>query len=89
VTNLESIQTEPPRDLSEFRNTPIRPFHVQKDALASVPSSETLPNPVGLSASSTEKEDDDDWSDENLRMWEEEDKLDSELAQWLQAQRGE
>jgi hypothetical protein len=66
-----------------------REFRFPFGVLISVRSSEEeLRSLVGRTAA-TNQDDDDDWSDENLRMWEEEDKLDPELAQWLQAQRGE
>jgi hypothetical protein len=89
MIGFESIQTDPPRDITAVGSTPSSLPRIRKDAINSVPSSEKVRNPVGLTASTTAKEVDDEWSEENLRMWEEEDKLDPELVEWFQALRGE
>jgi hypothetical protein len=82
--------TESPQGLSGWLySSPISPFRLWRDTPSSIPASDqTLRHPEGRTAS-TEKGQDDEWSDENLRMWEEEDKLDAELAEWLKAQLGE
>ncbi len=67
-------------------NPPINPF-IRRDAVESASSSDqVLRHPEGRTASSTDKGEDDEYSDENLRMWEEEDRLNPELAEWLKAQ---
>ncbi len=71
-------------------SSPINPFRIRRDVAESVSSSDqVLRHPEGRTASSMDKSEDDEWSDENLRMWEEEDKLDPVLAEWLNAQKGE
>jgi hypothetical protein len=62
-------------------------FRFWNETLSSI-SDQTLRHPEGRTAA-TDKGEDDEWSDENLRMWEEEDRLDAELAEWLKAQLGE
>ena len=84
--------TERATQPTEYRwtpNTPVAPdfelWNLYSQLIAS--SSQTWLNPEGRTAS-TYKGEKDEWSDENLRMWEEEDKLDPELAEWLKAQLG-
>ena len=48
---------------------------------------QTLSHPEGRTAA-TDRNGDDEWSDGNMRRWEEADKLDPVLAEWLEAQRG-
>ena len=73
-------------------NTLNNPFRTREEVSKSVPGTEpTLRDPVGLTASSTEREED-EYSDENIREWVEEDRLenqDPELVAWLKAQIGE
>jgi hypothetical protein len=89
MINFESIQTDPPRDITAIGSTPTNPPRIRKDGFNSVPSSEKLRNPVGLTASSTEKQEDDEWSDENIEKWLERDKLDPALKPWVRATLGE
>lgn len=87
MTSFEPIPTDPPRDVTVLPNTPIRPLRIPRDAVESPPSTEPkLHDPVGRTVS-TSQSDDDEWSDENMRRWEEADKLDPVLAEWLKAQR--
>ena len=92
MTRFESIQTDPPRDIMALPNTPIRPIRVPRDAVESPPSTEPkLHDPVGRTVS-TSQSDDDEYSDENIREWIEEDKLENQdprLVEWLVAQLGE
>jgi hypothetical protein len=69
--------------------TPVSPFRPRGSVPESVPSSDrVLRHPEGRTAATHEREDD-EWSDENLRRWEEADRLDPELAEWLKAQLAE
>jgi hypothetical protein len=82
--------TEPIAELRPVRwtpNTPIPPFlFITTIDLSS--SDVTRYNPEGRTAASNKGEDD-EYSDENIRRWEEADKLDPALAEWVNAQLGE
>jgi hypothetical protein len=81
--------TESRQDIFGWFLTPVNPFRLRNDVPESVSSSEQgLRHPEGRTAA-TSRSDDDEWSDENMRRWEEADKLDPVLAEWLKAQRGE
>ncbi len=83
--------TEPMSQPKPFRwtpNAPISPFRFDTaDDLTSA-SETTRYNPEGRTAAA-HKGEDDEYSDENIRRWEEVDKLDPELARWVKAQLGE
>jgi hypothetical protein len=89
MTNIEPIQTDPPRDITAIGNTPTDPPRIRKDVINSVPSSEKLRNPLGLTASSTEKDEDDEYSAKNIAKWLERDRLDPDLEPWVRATLGE
>ena len=91
MTAFESTQTDSPRDRMMNRNTPIRPLRVPMDVVESPPSTEPkLYDPVGRTIFTSHS--DDEYSDENIREWIEEDKLENQdprLVEWLVAQLGE
>jgi hypothetical protein len=89
MIGFESIQTDPPRDITAIGSTPSSLPRIRKDAINSVPSLEKVRNPVGLTASSTEKEEDDEYSDENIAKWLERDTLDPDIEPWVRATLGE
>ena len=89
MIGFESIQTDPPRDITAIGSTPSSPPRIRKDVINSVPSSEKVRNPVGLTASSTEKEEHDEYSDENIAKWLERDRLDPDIEPWVRATLGE
>lgn len=85
--------SEPATESRIYRFTPNTPAatppNVRRAALAAaVSTDQTLSSPEGRTAS-TDRRGNDEYSDENIRRWEEADKLDPELAQWVKAQLGE
>jgi hypothetical protein len=89
MTENQPIQPDQPRSIKVVPNPSNAFFRKWEEILESVASTEQfLRHPEGRTAA-TDRGEDDEYSDENLRMWEEEDKLDPELAEWLKAQLGE
>ena len=84
MTENQPIQPNQPRT-TNLSPTPTNTFfRMWTEFLESMASTEQfLRNPVGRTASSRGRVEDDEWSDENMRRWEEADKLDPELAEWL------
>jgi hypothetical protein len=72
-------------------SVPSRTLYRVVEGLGAVPSAEReqLDPHSGTVYANVSKHEEDEWSDENMRRWEEADKLDPVLAEWLEAQRGE
>jgi hypothetical protein len=71
-------------------NSPQNPSRIRRDVAESVSrSDQVLRHPEGRTASSTDKSEDDEWSDENIKRWLERDALDPELDEWVRATLGE
>ena len=73
-----------------FPNPPTVFFRMWEEMLESMAATQqVLRYPAGSTVSSTDREEDDEYSDENIREWIEEDKLekwDPKLAEWLKAE---
>ncbi len=82
------MMTEGQGLLKWMPNSPINSFRIRRDAPETAPSTEQLLRSPERRTASVSRGDD-EWSDENMRRWQEADQLDPELAAWLEAQLGE